>query len=160
MTSTCTSTMAGKARRIIAGDRPTMGSKVSRLSWGRAAGWVTRLILFLFLALEASIWLDVYMQPEEYERLIGSESACGMFESYCSWQAYVLDNVPFMALSGLAIIGLLWRGLPRRELALGVLALVICLYLAWRAYSTLQHEIGVSGHCCQKREHSQMAMHW
>ena len=111
-----------------------MGTKV--LSWERVSGWLTRLILILFLILEASIWLDVLIQPAEYERLIGSEAACGKFESYCSWPAYALGNVPFMALSGLAIIGLLWRGLPRRELMLGALASAICLFLAWKAYST------------------------
>jgi hypothetical protein len=100
-----------------------MKNKIGAIGRNRIAGWVVRLILILFAALEVEIWLDIFVfQPDEYERLIGSESACGMFESYCSWPAFFLDNVPFIALSILSIIGLLWRSLPRRELVLGMLA--------------------------------------
>jgi hypothetical protein len=54
----------------------------------------------------------------------------------------VLDNVPFMVLSVLAIAALLWRKLPRREATLEVLA--ICLYLVWRVHS-VQLEAAMAG---------------
>jgi len=132
---------------------------IGAMSWGRVGGWITRLILILFVSLEVHTWLDILvLQPEEYERLIGSEAACGMFKSYCSWPAFLLDNVPFTAFSILAIIGLLSRGLPRRELILGVLAVAICGYLAWRMYS-VQLEAAMTEYCCQDREPSRVTMH-
>lgn len=103
----------------------------------RVAGWVARLILILFIILTAETWLDVVVfQPEEYERLIGSEAACGKFASYCSWQAFILDSVPDGVLAVLAIVALAWRKVPRRELMLWVLTAAIFAYLAWRAYKT------------------------
>lgn len=102
----------------------------------RIGGWIARLILALFVALTVYIWLDVLvLRPEEYERLIGGEAGCGKFKAYCSWQAFVLDSVPDFALSILAVVGILWRSLPRRELIIGLLAVAICGYLGWRAYS-------------------------
>lgn len=103
----------------------------------RIGEWGTRLVLVLFVFLTVYTWLDVLvLQPEGYERLIGGEAGCGKFKSYCSWRAFVLDSVPDFLLSILAVIGLLWRSLPRRELILGLLAVAICGYLGWRAYST------------------------
>jgi hypothetical protein len=137
-----------------------MRSKIGALSWGRIAGWVTRLILILFVAITVEIWLDVFFfEPQEYERLIGSEAACGVAKAYCSWSAFLVDNVPFIALSILAIIGLLWPSRPRRELVLGVLAIAICGYLAWRAYS-VQLEAAMSGYCCPDRDPSRAMMHF
>jgi hypothetical protein len=103
----------------------------------RIGGWIARLILVLFVFLTIHSWLDVLIfQAEEYERLIGGEAGCGKFKSYCSWHAFVLDSVPDFALSILAVVGLLRRSLPRRALILGLLAVTICFYLGWRAYST------------------------
>jgi hypothetical protein len=48
----------------------------------------------------------------------------------------VLDSVPDFILSILAVIAMTWRSLPRRELMLSLLAMAICGYLGWRAYST------------------------
>jgi len=99
--------------------------------------WTARLVLALFVLLTAYTWLDVLvLQPEEYERLIGGEAGCGKFRSYCSWRAFVLDSVPDFILSVLAVIGMAWRGVPRRELILNLMAVTICGYLGWRAYST------------------------
>lgn len=103
----------------------------------RIEGRIARLILILFVLLTIYTWLDVLvLQPEEYERLIGGEAGCGKFKSYCSWRAFVLDSVPDFVLSIAAVIAMLWRSLPRRELALGPLAVAICGYLGWTAYST------------------------
>ena len=112
-------------------------TKIGAIGWRWAGGWIVRLTLILFIAIEVEIWLDILVfQPEAYERLIGSESACGIVKSYCSWQALILDNVPFMALSILSAIALLWRRLPRRELVLGVLVVLVFAYLGWRFYRT------------------------
>jgi hypothetical protein len=112
-----------------------MTVKIGTLSWGRVGGWIVRLILVLFIALEVHSWLDILVfKPEEYDRLIGSETACGMFKSYCSWPAFLLDQSPFTAMAILSTIALLWRGLPRRELILGALVVANCGYFAWRAY--------------------------
>jgi hypothetical protein len=136
-----------------------MRGKKHGLGWTRLLGWLTRLILILFIALEVEIWLDVFLiQPEEYERLIGSESACGMFESYCSWTAYLLDNVPFIVLAALATIGLLWRGLPRRELVLGIIAIAICGYLGWRVYD-VQLNAAMIDYCCEGGKQVSMMAH-
>jgi hypothetical protein len=98
---------------------------------------IARLILSVFVFLTVYTWLDVLVfQPEEYERLIGGEAGCGKFKSYCSWRAFMLDSVPDFILSILAVIAMTWRSLPRRELMLSLLAMAICGYLGWRAYST------------------------
>ena len=112
--------------------RGTVTSIVRRI--GR---WIARLIQVLFVYLTIYTWLDVLvLRPEEYERLIGGEAGCGKFKAYCSWRAFVLDSVPDFILSILAVTGMLWRNVPRRELILGLLALTICGYLGWKAYST------------------------
>jgi hypothetical protein len=104
-----------------------------------------RLILILFIAFEVYTWLDILaLQPAEYERLIGSESACGIVKSYCSWQAFILNDVPFMVLSIMSAVALLWRRLPRRELVLGVLVVLVFAYFAWRV-DRAQVEMFVSG---------------
>jgi hypothetical protein len=103
----------------------------------RVAGWIARLILVLFIVLMAELWLDVLVfSPEEYERLIGSEAACGKFAAYCSWRSFLLDMSPDAVLAILAVLLLLWRKLPWREPALGILASAIVVYMAWRVYST------------------------
>jgi hypothetical protein len=102
----------------------------------RIAGWIVRVVLVLFIAMTVHIWLDVLVfDPREYERLIGSESACGKARNYCSWRAFVWDSVPDFIFSVMAIISMLWRSLPRRELMLGLLAGAICCYMGWRVYS-------------------------
>jgi len=102
----------------------------------RVAGWIARLILVVFIALAAELWLDVFVfDPEEYERLIGSEAACGMFAAYCSWRSFLLDMSPDAVLAILAALALLWRKLPWREAVLGILASAILAYMAWRVYS-------------------------
>lgn len=68
--------------------------------------------------------------------MIGGEAGGGKFRSYCSWRAFVLDSVPGFILSTLAVIAMLWRSLPRRELILGLLAMAICGCSGWRACST------------------------
>src|SRR5687767_2264980 len=114
-----------------------MTMKVTSLTWLRIGGWIARLILVLVIALEIHTWLDVLVfQPEEYERLIGGESGCGKFKSYCSWPAFVLDQIPFTILSIVSAIALLWRRLPRRELVLGVLVVLVFAGLGWRFYRT------------------------
>jgi hypothetical protein len=101
----------------------------------RIVGWVARLILIAFIALDAYIWVEILvLQREEYDRLVGSESACGVVENYCSWPAFVLDRAPIDALAILAAIALLWRSLPRRELALWTIIAAVCIYLGWRFY--------------------------
>lgn len=117
-----------------------------------------RLVLVLAVAFEVEIWLDVLVfQPEEYERLIGSESACGIAKAYCSWRAFILDNVPLAALAILSAIAFLWRRLPQRELVLLVLVMTALVHFAWRAYRT-QVETSVSGHCCQYQRPVRMMM--
>ena len=131
-------------------------SSARSLRW--VGGWAVRLTLILFIAIEVEIWLDILVfQPKEYERLIGSESACGVVKSYCSWQAFILDNVPFMALSILSAAALLWRRLPRRELVLDMLAVLVFAYLGWRLYRA-QVEISMGGLCCQYRESTRLTM--
>lgn len=126
-----------------------MTTKFASVTWRRIGGWIARLILVLFIALDLYIWLDVFVfQPEEYERLIGGEAGCGKVKSYCSWPAFVLDQIPFTILSLLSAIALLWRGLPRRELILGVLVVLVFAYLGWRYHRT-QVEASMSEYCCQ-----------
>lgn len=125
--------------------------KLASVIWLRIGGWFARLVLMLFIALEIHIWLDTFVfQPEEYERLIGGEAGCGKVDAYCSWPAFVLDQIPFAILSILSVIALVWRRLPRRELILGVLVALIVAYLGWRFYRA-QVEASMSEHCCQYR---------
>jgi len=113
-----------------------------------------RLILVLLIALEMHIWPDIFVfQPEEYERLIGSEAGCGKFESPCSWPAFMLDQVPALALAILSAAAMLWRGLPKRELVLGALVVTFCGYYAWRAYS-VRVEAEMRGYCCVAQQDS------
>lgn len=122
---------------------------ISAMSWRRVGGWIVRLVLVLAIVFEVEIWLDILVfQPEEYERLIGSESACGIARSYCSWRAFILDNAPLAALSTLSAIALIWRRLPNRELILFMLVMAVLATFAWRAYRT-QVETSVIGQCCQ-----------
>jgi len=126
-----------------------MTTRLASTTWRRIGGWIARLILVLFIALDIYSWLDIFVfQPEEYERLIGGESGCGKFESFCSWPAFLLDQAPFTILSVLSAIALLWRRLPRRELFLGALVIVIFAYLGWRYYR-IQVEVSMSEYCCQ-----------
>jgi hypothetical protein len=132
--------------------------KVSARSWSRIGGWIARLILVFFIALEIHTWLDVFvLQPEEYERLIGGEAGCGKFQAFCSWSAFVLDQIPFTILSFLSAIALLWRSLPRRELILGALAVALLASLAWRVHRT-QVEASLSEYCCQDQGPTRVAM--
>lgn len=127
-----------------------MTMNLASVTWPRIGAWIVRLILVLAIALETYIWLDAFVfQPEEYERLIGGESGCGKFKSFCSWPAFVLDQVPFTILSILAAIALLWRRLPRRELILGALAVLVIGYLGWRFHSIRVEAL--SEYCCQYR---------
>ena len=144
--------MGGKGPPItVAGDNWGTMIKIGVRSLRWVGAWAVRLTLILFIAIELEIWLDILvLQPEEYERLIGSESACGIVKSYCSWQAFSLDNVPFMALSILSAIALLWRRLPRRELVLAVLVVLVIAYLGWRFYRA-RVEASMTEHCCQYR---------
>jgi hypothetical protein len=132
--------------------------KIGAMGWRRIGGWIVRLILVLAIALEVEIWLDILLfQPDEYERLIGSESACGIAKSYCSWRAFILDNVPFAALSVLSAIALLWRRLPRRELVLCLLVVLVFTYFGWRFYRS-QVEASMSEGCCQYGEPTRVTM--
>ena len=132
--------------------------KVTSLTWLRIGGWIARLILVLVIALEIHTWLDVLVfQPEEYERLIGGEAGCGKFKSFCSWPAFVLDQIPFTILAILSVIALLWRRLPRRELVLSVLVVLSFACLGWRAYWT-RVEASMSEHCCQYRNPTRITM--
>jgi len=133
-------------------------TKISTVSWRRVVGWIVRLILVLFIALEIHTWLDIFVfQPEEYERLIGGEAGCGKFKSFCSWPAFVLDQIPFTILAILSVIALLWRRLPRRELVLSVLVVLSFACLGWRAYWT-RVEASMSEHCCQYRNPTRITM--
>jgi hypothetical protein len=133
-------------------------TKIGARSLRWVGAWAVRLTLILFIAIEVEIWLDILVfQPEEYARLIGSESACGIVKSYCSWQAFILDNVPFMALSVLSAAALVWRHLPRRELVLGVLVVLVIAYLGWRFYRA-RVEASVTQYCCQDRGPSRVTM--
>jgi hypothetical protein len=108
------------------------------MNWKRLVAWVVRSFLILFIAINAYGWLDILvLQREEYERLVGSEAACGITEAYCSWPAFIWRSAPFDALAVLSAVALLWRGLPRRELVLCAIALATCTYLAWTAYDAL-----------------------
>jgi hypothetical protein len=129
-----------------------MMMKSSLVTSARIGGWLARLILMLFIALAIYLWLDVLVfQPEEYERLIGGEAGCGKFRSYCSWSAYVLDQVPLTILAILSMTALLLRRLPRRELILAVLVVLNLAYFGWRVHRT-QVEASVSEYCCQYRQ--------
>jgi hypothetical protein len=120
-------------------------AKISAMSWRRAGGWNVRLVLVLAIAVEMEIWLDVLVfEPAEYERLSGSESACGVAKAYCFWQAFILDNAPLAALSILSAIALLWRRSPKRELVLVLLVMMVLVYFAWRAHRA-QLETSVIG---------------
>lgn len=106
------------------------------MKWRWIAGWIVRSILIAFVALNAYGWLRILvLQREEYDRLVGSESACGIVEGYCSWPAFVLHGAPLDAPAILALVALLWRGLPRRDFVLWAIVVAICLHLAWRFYS-------------------------
>lgn len=121
-----------------------MTGRISASIVQRIGKWSARLILVLFVVFTIENWLDVLVfRPEEYARLIGGEAGCGKVKAYCSWHAFVLDSAPDFALSILAVIGMLWWSLPRRELILGLLAVAICSYMGWRAYSA-QVEAGLS----------------
>ena len=70
------------------------------MKWRWFAGWIVRSILIVFIALDAHRWLRILViQREEYERLVGSESACGIVAGYCSWPAFVLHGAPLDALA-------------------------------------------------------------
>ena len=126
-----------------------MTKKLPLVTWRRIGARIAGLILVLFIALDLHIWLDVFVfRPEEYERLIGGEAGCGKVKSYCSWPAFVLDQIPFTILSILSASALLWRRLPRRELILGVLVFLVIAYLGWR-YHRAQVEASMSEYCCQ-----------
>lgn len=114
-----------------------MSFRIGPAGWNRAIGWIARLVLILFIAMAVENWLDILVfRPEEYERLVGSEAGCGVSKSLCSWDAFLLDEAPFSALSILAAIALLPLRLPHREWTIRALALVICGFLSWKAYST------------------------
>lgn len=135
-----------------------MAMNLPSVTWRRIGRWIVRVILVLFIALEIRIWLDILViQPEEYERLIGGEAGCGKFKSFCSWPAFVLDQAPFTILSILSATALLWRRLPRRELILGALVIVIFAYIGWRYYS-IQVEASLSEYCCQYRAPTRVTM--
>jgi len=120
-----------------------MTFKIGTIGWSRVVGWIARLVLILFIAMEVENWLDILVfQPQEYERLVGSEAGCGVSRSLCSWPAFLLDAVPFVALSILSTMALLSRGLPRREWILRALAVVICSFLTWKAYSVHLETMG------------------
>lgn len=108
------------------------------MAWKRVGGWVSRGFLLLSILAVIESWLDVLVfQTAEYERLIGSEAACGKFQAYCSWKEYVLDGLPFVAFAVAALVALVWRTLPRREQVLAGLCGAIIVYLAWRAFRTM-----------------------
>ena len=131
----CALTMGGKAHPIIGIGRCIVAS-VSL--WKRVAGWVSRALLVLIVLFEIELWLDALLfNAAEYERLIGSEAACGKFASYCSWNAFFLANLPMSILAVAAIVALLWRALPRREAVLVGLSLAFFTYLFLR-FSTAQ----------------------
>ena len=135
-----------------------MTKKLPSVTWPRIGGWIVRVILVLVIALDIRVWLDVFVfEPEEYERLIGGESGCGKFKSFCSWPAFVLDQVPFTVLSILSATALLWHRLPRRELILGALVIVIFAYLGWRYYR-IQVGVSMSEYCCHYRAPTRVTM--
>jgi hypothetical protein len=108
------------------------------VSWYRLVGWAVRSFLFLFIAANAYGWLDILvLQRGEYDRLIGSEAACGIVEAYCSWPAFIWRGAPLDALAVASAVALPWRGLPRRETVLRAIALAICACLIWTAYDAL-----------------------
>jgi hypothetical protein len=130
-----------------------MTMNLASVALPRIGGWIARLILVLAIALEIHTWLDVFVfQPEEYERLIGGESGCVKFKSFCSWPAFVLDQVPFTILSILAAIALLWRRLP----ILGALTVLVIAYLGWR-FHRIRVE-ALSEYCCYYRAPTRVTM--
>jgi hypothetical protein len=75
--------------------------------WKRVGGWVSRGFLALLILFEIEYWLDILVfDVKEYERLIGSESACGVASAYCSWTDFILYNAPLIALAAAAFVAL------------------------------------------------------
>ena len=99
--------------------------------WRRGLGWLVRLFLILFVVFAASFWTDILFKTEEYDRLFGSEHACAVSKAYCSWNSYILAQIPPSLLAIAAVVALLWRRLPRREPILNALAIIVCVFLAW-----------------------------
>lgn len=99
--------------------------------WRRGLGWLVRLFLVLFIVLVASIWTDLVVEAETYDRLFGSEYACYLSKNYCSWSDYTLSLVPHSLLAIAAAVALAWRRLRRREAILNALAVMVLLFLAW-----------------------------
>ena len=127
----CALTTGGRVHPIIGAGRCAMESVAA---WKRIGGWVSRGFLALLILFMTQYWLDILVfDPGEYERLIGSEAACGVAGAYCSWTAFVLYNAPLMALAVAASGALVWRTMPRREQVLAALAIVTCIYVVGRA---------------------------
>lgn len=123
----CEPSVRSFEQSIMTGDSKRVGMNGDRL-----VGWIVQPFLVLFIAANAYGWLDILvLQREQYERLIGSEAACGIAEAYCSWPAFIWRGAPLDALAVLSAAALLWRGLPRRAIVLCAIAVAICAYLAW-----------------------------
>jgi hypothetical protein len=100
----CALTTGGRVHPIIVAGRCAMGSVAI---WKRVGGWVSRGFLALLILFEIEYWLDILVfDVKEYERLIGSESACGVASAYCSWTDFILYNAPLIALAAAAFVAL------------------------------------------------------
>lgn len=96
--------------------------------------WTIRLFLAFFIAIAVKTWIDLFFDPVISEHLIGSEHACAIHYTNCSWRNYILlELLPSSLLAGGAIVAVAWHRLRRRETFLNVLALLAFLYLAWSA---------------------------
>jgi hypothetical protein len=78
-------------------DRDCRSAIESVATWKHVGGWVSRGFLALLILFEIEHWLDILVfDAKEYERLIGSESACGVASAYCSWTDFILYNAPLV----------------------------------------------------------------
>lgn len=104
--------------------------------WQHGFGWLVRLLLVLFVVLFASVWGDLLLDGETYDRLFGSEHACSISTDYCSWGNYMRALIFPTVIAFVMVIGLAWRRMPGRETVLYTLAIVAAVYLAGEVLET------------------------
>ncbi len=96
-----------------------------------------QLLLLGFALIIVYLWLDSFiLSPAVYDRMVGSEAACGISWAYCSWRDYVWSLLTDTALAVAGIVAFAWRRLKSRVWALRFLALVVLCKLGWQAADT------------------------
>lgn len=103
--------------------------KVPRLVLDGAA----QLLLLGFALIIAYLWLDSFiLNKAVYDRMVGSEAACGISWAYCSWRDYVWSLLTDTGLALAGIVAFAWRRLKGSAWALRSVALIVFCKLGWQ----------------------------